>query len=1104
MFVHLSKLVVIVFVISVACAKSSSNQSRLNTFSECNGEVSDPGTQITSGNYPGPYMNSQDCWINIYFNEEEKVQLTFLDFDVHGKSSNHNAGCSFSGDYLELVDGFISLGKPYCNYNMPVLSTPIISVQNTLTIHFRTERSSKMTNGRGFKLTVEVAPKCICEHHNGDTSKNGILCGRSENFTKINACNRNSWCTGPSNKSEAVEYREKHENLCEMALVSCGEDALVPRCNLCLKNNDTTSNSWCSGDCYYSDDTKTCTDIYKRLSSAKQTKFMQYKGCTVFGTSYSELPHAKDICSSIGQCVGVAYTSNGYYLCNSIRMAKQKCIACQDVFEIYKKQRFTASPEEFIHLDKRTQCGKVNTKVLQHFSFPSLASDNATHALWNCKSYCSNINNCMGCSIDVTSSSQINAIAHCGKPENGNDSFIEFMAQKPVCMEINVNTEKESAVEWKIGLCHGTQKYFKETWYIERCCMPPGYHTLQCKTNGHHFGWSRAFIEFNGQKYCDDFMGLKAMRKVKLALDTKIIGHSSVMEENDEERLANLGTVPQRAEFTDGNHIKCPENTIDNLWGEICFCEDHCSWDVCRLQKPPEKCLSGTNSSWVWDYEKMHFTARKKSCIFVPVAPSHCPDDPSDLKECSTSMSNSEICRAITKISVKYLPEDARMWSVNNCKNSKIFMCVTGFRLIVVQKKLSEQFGFKTHNAIVKSIEPNSSAANKNLQIGDQIVTIDGQGVSNEEEIGGILPELGVNIVRLGVNRVKHIDVASQPIGSENKTKVKPAAKHTFQGVEGVINKNKHFIHTLLNFKRIDLTIGTGVAFGVVLCIYLLHSPTKLLNEPKILRERSKVTLKWTCLILASYMTLVLTSRYFENRDSTAIAYREYDDTDVDVYPTFTLCFTGTSLRWLNDHHIFDSYNLNATQYELMLKGETARRYEFDDTNATYRRKEVLMSDGDHLCFSLFSLQIQDILVKVEFSTEDSKKDVSFDNESPSEINTFPLKMNYQDVDRICFTRKTSTDFISIRSNDKVYFNRSLFSLYPNAKIDIFVHYPNQLIKVLNNPAFTTEFSGSGFSPSDPNLNQFLELRISQETILRKRKLVVPLRQQLKMTLSEL
>ena len=101
-------------------ANVSSINQPASTFTSCNGKITVPGTIITSENYPEQYLNNQDCYLDIEFEAGNQVELTFLDFDVVGKANKYNSGCSTSNDYLELIDGFLSIGRPYCKFNQPI------------------------------------------------------------------------------------------------------------------------------------------------------------------------------------------------------------------------------------------------------------------------------------------------------------------------------------------------------------------------------------------------------------------------------------------------------------------------------------------------------------------------------------------------------------------------------------------------------------------------------------------------------------------------------------------------------------------------------------------------------------------------------------------------------------------------------------------------------------------------------------------------------------------------------------------------------------------------------------------------------------------------
>ena len=63
----------------------------------------------------------------------------------------------------------------------------------------------------------------------------------------------------------------------------------------------------------------------------------------------------------------------------------------------------------------------------------------------------------------------------------------------------------------------------------------------------------------------------------------------------------------------------CPSGTYNGL--HTCFCEDHCSWETCRLQFPPHNCLLGIGkqATWAWDSIKSAWVAVGKVFKFAIV-----------------------------------------------------------------------------------------------------------------------------------------------------------------------------------------------------------------------------------------------------------------------------------------------------------------------------------------------------------------------------------------------------------------------------------------------------------------------------------------------------
>lgn len=259
------------------------------------------------------------------------------------------------------------------------------------------------------------------------------------------------------------------------------------------------------------------------------------------------------------------------------------------------------------------------------------------------------------------------------------------------------------------------------------------------------------------------------------------------------------------------------------------------------------------------------------------------------------------------------------------------------------------------------------------------------------------------------------------------------------------------------------------------------------MQDQKVLQRRLKHILSMFCFFMAVYMILILLERYVENRDATTVAYKKYNEREIDKYPTFSFCFSGENFHWYNDHNIFDAYELNATQFESMLKGQDSRKYEFDQTSQTYKRQEVLMDERKHKFFEKFHLQISDILSNEKFATESSEDYSNHDDRTSGMGNATKMFVNYQNAETICFTRSSNDSLDLVRIYDMLSFNRSILFLYPNTMLDIYIHYPGQLIKVFDNPSFSSAFHDTGFAPTDLTSNSLLEFRIFQQTILRKR-----------------
>ena len=120
---------------------------------------------------------------------------------------------------------------------------------------------------------------------------------------------------------------------------------------------------------------------------------------------------------------------------------------------------------------------------------------------------------------------------------------------------------------------------------------------------------------------------------------------------------------------------------------------------------------------------------------------------------------------------------------------------------------------------------------------------------------------------------------------------------------------------------------------------------TQVIREPKILLSRFKIIFQVGCFLIAVYFTTLFSTQYSENNDLQLIAMKQFNQEEDNRYPTFSFCFKGAKFHWFHDLAVFDSYALNATQYQQMLKGERAERYERSDFYRSYSKTPVFFNN---------------------------------------------------------------------------------------------------------------------------------------------------------------
>ena len=101
----------------------------------------------------------------------------------------------------------------------------------------------------------------------------------------------------------------------------------------------------------------------------------------------------------------------------------------------------------------------------------------------------------------------------------GDDCYLDPLdgsCKENVCVSIKmVPMYDANDLHWTLGACSPSLQYKNGMVQKEKdCCLAPGNHTLTCYNRREPHGWKKGFIVINGERYCDDFIGYKAMRRI--------------------------------------------------------------------------------------------------------------------------------------------------------------------------------------------------------------------------------------------------------------------------------------------------------------------------------------------------------------------------------------------------------------------------------------------------------------------------------------------------------------------------------------------------------------------------------------------------------------
>ena len=184
-------------------------------------------------------------------------------------------------------------------------------------------------------------------------------------------------------------------------------------------------------------------------------------------------------------------------------------------------------------------------------------------------------------------------------------------------------------------------------------------------------------------------------------------------------------------------------------------------------------------------------------------------------------------------------------------------------------------------------------------------------------------------------------------------------------------------------------------------------------------------------------MSVIMFVRFSENKSSTSITYKKYEETSKDKYPTFSICMKGPNLHSYNDSAIYESYGITSDQYPLMLQGKNISTYHYNPTSRLYTKSPILLKTASKVDFEKIirrNFELRDILLEAKFIRKGNTDGTYYSRASEGKL---PFYISHEHDDIICFTRKSQHISMSPRDYDTVVFDftKSKWKPWSNPKL---------------------------------------------------------------------
>ena len=240
-----------------------------------------------------------------------------------------------------------------------------------------------------------------------------------------------------------------------------------------------------------------------------------------------------------------------------------------------------------------------------------------------------------------------------------------------------------------------------------------------------------------------------------------------------------------------------------------------------------------------------------------------------------------------------------------------------------------------------------------------------------------------------------------------------------------------------------------------------------------------RVAFTLSCIGLTIYMSAMQVFRYFENNDASTFGNKEFNESPMDIYPTFSYCFKDEFGGIYDKRYFSEHVGLTRDMYQKLLSGELQMFSNDSDTNLA----NFFDIDVHNVTLKLEDLFILLVMKTVNQSVEQEQRyGGAYGHKFPH------LYKSYQDPIKICFTKKSNFEKGIMRQTDEIstvpatHLGEKLTS---RVKLEIYIHLDGQLTRAFTKPTWNYGIQTWGIVPK--LVSSWIQSDMIKVSVLRKR-----------------